>query len=106
MSDSLFFASDAKLRLEFQQLYASLFKHPEPYVRIVNALGSRQCGLTREELTAHCPAGGSGKMSAQLEELEQCGFIRRYRPFGARKKGYVCQLTAADTAHFSLQARV
>lgn len=45
--DMLFFASDAKLRLEFSQLFASLFKNPEPYVRIVNALGSQSDGNTR-----------------------------------------------------------
>ena len=90
--DSLFFAPDAKLRLEFSQLYASLFKHPETYVKIVNALGTRQSGLTREELATACGLPESGKLTRCIEELEQCGFIRRYQPFGARKKGYVCQL--------------
>ncbi len=90
--DALFFASDAKLRLEFSQLYASLFKHPEPYIKIVNALGAKQVGLTREELAADCAFDESGKLTRYLEELEQCGFIRRYQPFGARKKGFVSQL--------------
>ena len=90
--DSLFFASDAKLRLEFSQLFASLFKNPEPYVRIVNALGTRLGGLTREELVTACTLKESGKLSRQLEELEQCGFIRRYQAFGVKKKGFICQL--------------
>lgn len=90
--DALFFAPDAKLRLEFTQLFASLFKHPEPYVRIVTALGTKQIGLTREELANICSLPESGKLSRYLEELEQCGFIRRYQPFGARKKGFICQL--------------
>lgn len=100
--DSLFFSSDAKLRLEFSQLFASLFKNPEPYVRIVNVLGSRLCGLTREELVSACALKESGKLSRQLEELEQCGFIRRYRAFGVKKKkGFVCQLIDSYTLfHF------
>ena len=51
--DMLFFASDAKLRLEFSQLFASLFKNPEPYVRIVNALGS-QSAEHNTKGTARC----------------------------------------------------
>lgn len=90
--DALFFAPDAKLRLEFPQLYASLFKRPEPYERIVEALAARRTGLTRGELAAACSAADTGKFSRFLEELEQCGFIRRYQPFGSRKKGFVCQL--------------
>ncbi len=98
--DSLFFASDAKLRLEFSQLYSSLFKHPEPYMKIVNALGSKQVGLTREELAAACELPDSGRLTRYLEELEQCGFIRRYMPFGARKKGFVCQLIDCYTLFY------
>ncbi len=90
--DMLFFAPDAKLRLEFSQLYASLFKHPEHYIKIVNALGSKRIGLTREELATDCALGESGRLTRYLEELEQCGFVRRYQPFGAIKKGFVCQL--------------
>ena len=90
--DALFFASDAKLRLEFRQLYASLFKHPEPYVGIVNALGTKQTGLTREELEKACGMPDTGRLSRLLEELGQCGFIRRYRQFGAQKKGSLYQL--------------
>lgn len=90
--DMLFFAPDAKLRLEFSQLYASLFKHPEPYIKIVNALGAKRTGLTREELATDCALGESGRLTRYLEELEQCGFVRRYQPFGAIKKGFVCQL--------------
>ena len=90
--DALFFASDAKLRLEFSQLFASLFKNPEPYVRIVNTLGAQSIGLTREDLIAACKLKESGKLSKMLEELEQCGFIRRYQAFGAKKKGFICQL--------------
>lgn len=90
--DELFFSVDARLRLEFGQLYSSLFKNPEPYMRIVTALGEKACGLTREELAGRIGASDSGKLSGWIEELEQCGFVRRYHPFGALKKGYLCQL--------------
>ena len=35
------------------------------------------------------------KVSTCLEELEQCGFVRRYSPFGKSKKGCLFQLTDA-----------
>lgn len=99
--DSLFFNEDAKLGLEFSSLYASLFKHPEPYLKIVEALGSRGKGLTREQLAKSCGFSESGKLSRQVEELEQCGFVRRYAPFGAAKKGSLIQLLDAFTLfHF------
>ena len=90
--DELFFSVDARLRLEFGQLYSSLFKNPEPYMKVVTALGEKARGLTREELARRIGAPDSGKLSGWIEELEQCGFIRRYHPFGAAKKGYLCQL--------------
>ena len=99
--DELFFAPDAKLSLEFSRLYSSLFKNPEPYMRVVEALGARGKGLERAELEKACGFSESGKLSKIVEELEQCGFVRRYVPFGARKKGSLVQLLDAFTLfHF------
>lgn len=99
--DSLFFGPDAKLGLEYSRLYASLFKHPEPYMRVVEALGTKGRGLSRGELEQACGFGESGKLSKIVEELEQCGFVRRYRPFGSRKKGSTVQLLDSFTLfHF------
>jgi len=103
--DALLFAPDAKLRLEFSQLYASLFKNPEPYVKIVTTLGSKASGLLREEIARACGIPESGKLSGYLEELEQCGFVRRYQPYGALKKGYLTQLVDNFTLfHFRFMA--
>lgn len=103
--DALLFAPDAKLRTEFSQLYASLFKNPEPYVKVVTALGSKAAGLPREEIARICGIPESGKLSGYLEELEQCGFVQRYHPYGARKKGYLTQLIDNFTLfHFRFTA--
>ena len=37
--DQLFFAEDAALADEYNELYRSLFDSPEPYMRIVETLG-------------------------------------------------------------------
>lgn len=90
--DALFFSATAKLRLEYGELYASLFKRPAPYEAIVSALGKRGCGLTRGEISEATGLPETGTLSHQLEELEQCGFIRKYNALGCRNKGAVFQL--------------
>ena len=90
--DALLFAPDARLGLEFKQLYASLFKNPEPYLRIVSVLGEKGIGMSREEIAQASELPETGKLSEYVEELEQCGFVRRYLPYGARKKGFLTQL--------------
>lgn len=90
--DTLFFGRNAKLKNEFKTLYSSLFKTPEPYVEIITILGKKQAGMTREEILTSLAATTSGKLSNRLEELENCGFIRRYQSIGTRKKNSIYQL--------------
>lgn len=88
----LFFSKDEGLRGEFDELYSSLFKNPEPYKDIILALGKRRYGLTREELLADIGQGSGGDTSRRLEELEECGFIQRYHVVGAEKRGSLYRL--------------
>ena len=90
--DSLFFAENGKLRNEYNALYESLFKHPELYVKIVSILGNKATGLTRQELVEKYNLDGSGTLTKCLEELEECGFIRKYNAFGKESKGAIYQL--------------
>lgn len=90
--DDLFFGRNPKLKNEFKTLYSSLFKRPEPYVELITLLGKRQAGMTREEILKHVKATTNGSLSRRLEELEECGFIRRYQTIGARRKNSVYQL--------------
>jgi len=80
------------LTLEFEQLYASLFSHPEPYLKVVTALASKGIGLTRDEIASMAKLPNSGMLTGCLEELEQCGFVRKYAMFGRQSKGSVYQL--------------
>ena len=90
--DDLFFKQDAVLRDEFGNLYASLFKRPEPYIAVVDALGTKKAGMTREELIKLGGMSDNGKLTEVLEDLESCGFIRRYRAFGLKNKNALFQL--------------
>ena len=88
----LFFSKDEGLRDEFEELYSSLFKNPEPYKNIILALGKRRYGLTRDEIISSIGKTSGGDVSKYLEELEECGFIRCYHVIGARKRGSLYQL--------------
>lgn len=86
------FAKDAPLKEEFRYLYASVFKKPDIYVRIIRTLGQKKVGMTREELIEASGIINSGDLTVKLEELESCGFIRKYYAFGMKKKNAVYQL--------------
>lgn len=90
--DKTLFAYDAPLKDEFQYLYASVFKKPESYIKIIHALAKKKSGMTREEIISSTKLANSGTLTTKLEELESCGFIRKYTAFGAKKKNAVFQL--------------
>ena len=77
--DQLFFAETAQLRDEFEALYAILFKRPENYLKVIECLcDGRKSGMTREEILSTSKLTDGGTFSTRLEELEECGFIRRF----------------------------
>jgi len=90
--DRLLFDPDGELRLEYGQLYASLFRKHERHLAVVDALATKKCGMTRSEIVEACGISMGGTFKEVLEELEQCGFIRSYHMPGCRKKGMVYQL--------------
>jgi len=90
--DRLIFADDGELHDEFEMLYASLFKTPTPYIKIVEILAKKKMGLNRNEIML---AGGfvnNGALSEMLDDLEWCGFIRSYSMMGNKKKSKLYQL--------------
>jgi AAA+ ATPase superfamily predicted ATPase len=91
--DSLFFAARAPLANEFDNLYAALFKNPERHIRIIESLGKSGAGMTQKELFADIKSKPGGSLTKALKELEQCGFIRRYRDFTKKTSGQYFQLT-------------
>lgn len=90
--DRLFFSDDGELKWEFDALYLSLFKHPEAYIDVVNALGSKRAGMTREQIICECGLSDNGKLTKVLNDLEHCGFIRKYTKIGNTTKDSLFQL--------------
>ena len=90
--DEMFFAGTDKLENEFYELYSSLFKKKDAYMRIVSVLGARKAGMIRSEIAAGAKVSNSGTLTRYLQELEQCGFIRKYVLPGRKVKGAIYQL--------------
>jgi len=90
--DNILFAKNAPLRDEFRYLYASIFRNPDNYIKIVEALGKKKAGMTREEIIDTTKLANSGDLTTKLEELGSCGFIRKYTFYGMKKKNSVYQL--------------
>ena len=69
---------EGKLHHEYEELYQSLFKNPELYTKVVFTLGTKRVGMTREELIDEGNISNNGLLTRVLEDLEACGFIRKY----------------------------
>ncbi|MDR2108515.1 MAG: hypothetical protein LBP28_03530 [Coriobacteriales bacterium] len=98
--DRLCFAEAAPLRYENDMVFASLFERPERYLQVIEAIAAKKKGLTREQIKAGISFADGGNLSRILKELEESGFIRRYRPLGKKKLGTLYQLCDPFTAFF------
>ena len=91
--DALCFDENASLRGEFQELYTTLFKNSEKYIKTVTALGTKTKGLKRDEIINESGLSTGGGLTQILEELELCGFIRSYPNFSLDENLCLYQLT-------------
>ena len=90
--DELCFSDDGELKNEFNNLYASLFKKAESHVQIILALATKTKGLTRKEIIDFSKIPNGGGTTKVLDELVECGFIRRYFQFDKKNKDCLYQL--------------
>ncbi|MDR3224990.1 MAG: DUF4143 domain-containing protein [Clostridiales Family XIII bacterium] len=86
------------LRDEFDNLYASLFRESHRHILVVETLGKKIRGLTRDEIKKATGLPEGGNLTDVLAELEMSGFIRKYTPFAKKRKGALYQLVD----HFTL----
>ena len=90
--DALFFEESGLLRTEFANLYSSLFTSHDRHVAIIRALAEKSKGLSRKAIAERTQVAKGGTLSRILDELEQCGFIKQYLPFGKKNRGSLYQL--------------
>ena len=90
--ESLFFKKNAFLKNEFSNLYAALFNNSNCHVQIIEALSSKNKGLTRNEILALTKLKSGGGFSEQMSELLLCGFIKEIVPFDNKKANNLYRL--------------
>ena len=90
--NNLCFDSNGELRTEFDNLYTSLFKKAQDHVTVIEALATKASGMNREELIKAAKIKNGGGTTMLLNELEECGFIRKYPAFGKKEKNQLYQL--------------
>lgn len=90
--DRMFFQSGGELTREFDALYASLFKKPRHHIAIITTLAKKKHGLLRDEILKLSKLPDNSDFTKALQELEQCGFIRKYSAIGKKTKDSIYQL--------------
>lgn len=90
--DRLLFSRDGDLADEYSQLFASLFAHPDGYMKVVEALSMKNKGLTKAEIVEATGLPNSGALTDILRDLESCDFIRSYRGYGNTERMTIYQL--------------
>jgi AAA+ ATPase superfamily predicted ATPase len=98
--DALCFGPDALLAQEFDRIFDALFSSPERHIAVIEALASKKHGLSREDIVAAVDFPDGGNLTKILAELSECGFIRKYLPFGSGKNGALYQLSDPFVAFY------
>ncbi|MBC7867620.1 MAG: AAA family ATPase [Gloeobacteraceae cyanobacterium ES-bin-316] len=78
---------------EFDNLYNALFVNARQHIGIIQALASKNKGLSRAEILTATKLADGGSFSKLLIELEQSDFISAYLPFNKLKKETIYRLT-------------
>jgi len=91
--EEMCFRKGAILTLEFQNLFASLFKNAPKYEAVITVLSTKTKGLTRTEITKLTGINGGGSLTNLLGELEESGFITRYTPYNRKVRGALYRLS-------------
>jgi uncharacterized protein len=90
--NNLCFKTTGDLRLEFDNLYASLFKKAQGHIAVIEALATKQSGMSRDELIKAAKITNGGGATMLFKELEECGFIRIYPAFERKDRYQLYQL--------------
>lgn len=84
--DELFFVKGAKLALEYDRLFSSVFTNPDMTKGIVKVLGARSKGYTRKEIIRETGYSDGGRLTQNLNALIASDFVIKYIPFGCGKR--------------------
>ncbi len=84
--DMLFFSKNAPFRIEFDRLFASIFKNAESAKEIVEFLSTKSIGYTRNEIAKKLKTSNSGALGDLLNSLIISDFVISYVSLGDGKR--------------------
>lgn len=87
------FQKNGLLKIEFNNIFKSLFNNAEKHEKIIATLAQVSKGMTRDELLNKTKLTNGGSFTRILNELEESGFIRKYKPFGKKTQHSIYQLS-------------
>lgn len=90
--DDLCFAKNGLLKMEFDELYSTLFSNADKYIMIARALSEKNSGMTRQQIAETTRIQGSS-LSRMLENLEKCDFIMSFPQIGKISKDKIYRLS-------------
>lgn len=91
--DLLFFSKNAVLKIEYDRLFASVFKSPDSVKKIVELLSTKGIGYTRKEIADKTGISNGSALTEILTSLLVSDFIMNYIPFGEGKRDEKYKLT-------------
>ena len=97
----LIFENSGQLFDEADMLFRALYIHPENHMKVIDALAGSDYGLNRTELSDKTGISNGISLTNTLLELEQCGFIRRYKAYRKEQYGSFYQITDPFTLFYS-----
>lgn len=80
--DRLFFAKNAPMSEEFDELFNALFPQADKYVAVMKALAGTKEGMLRADIIEKTGQSG-GQLTKVLDNLERCDFIEKYARFNS-----------------------
>ena len=84
--DNILFKKGAVLRNEFDRLFASVFSNPDTMMHLVQTIGKKRIGLTREEISKESKISSGSNLTGYLNALITSGFATKYQPFQSGKR--------------------
>ncbi|MCE5294802.1 MAG: ATP-binding protein [Chlamydiales bacterium] len=100
--DMLCFSPEGILYSEFERLFQSLFEKADIHLQIVREISKQRYGISRVTLLNTLQISSGGTLSKRIEELEACGFVKTFVPYGNKKRDLYYRLVD-EYAQFYLQ---
>jgi hypothetical protein len=98
--NDVFLKDGGELRDEFRFIYASMFKSPDKYINVISVLADKKSGLTRDEIIKKGNLDSNGQLSRILDDLIECGFVRKYCHADRRNRDAIYQLIDCYTQFY------